>query len=134
MKPNLTALVENTEDSIWAVDADYRLIVHNPQFLQGKKDELKREIAVGESVLLDSLPQAVQDEWRSYYDRVLRGESFGVEKEVQFSKEPALIDCHFHLIRSAEGTISGVVISTCDITARKRAKDALRTAEANYRN
>ena len=132
-KANLTVLVENTEDRIWAVDADYRLIVRNPQFLQGLKDELKREIALGESMLLDSLPKAVQDEWRSYYDRALRGESSSVEKETQFYKEPAFVDYRFHPIRSAEGKISGVVVSGRDITARKRAEEALRESEERYR-
>jgi PAS domain S-box-containing protein/putative nucleotidyltransferase with HDIG domain len=130
---NLTALVENTKDRIWAVDADYRLIVRNPQFLQGAREELKREIALGESVLMDSLPQAVQGEWRSYYDRALRGESFSVEKETQFYKEPAFIDYRFHPIRSAEGKIIGVVVSGRDITERKRMEVELSQAEGNFR-
>jgi len=126
---NLTALVENTQDRIWAVDADYRLIVRNSQFLQGVREELKREIALGESVLLDSLPQAVRDEWRSYYDRALRGESFSVEKETQFYQGPACKDYRFHPIRSAAGKIRGVVVSGRDITERKRAEEALREAK-----
>ena len=126
---NLIALVENTQDRIWAVDADYRLIVRNSQFLQGVREELKREIALGESVLLDSLPQAVRDEWRSYYDRALRGESFSVEKETQFYQGPACKDYRFHPIRSAAGKIRGVVVSGRDITERKRAEEALREAK-----
>jgi PAS domain S-box-containing protein len=130
---NLTALVENTEDRIWAVDADYRLIISNIKFLQGVKEELKSEIALGESVLPNSLPQAVQDEWRSYYDRALLGESFRVEKEMQFYKEPAFIDYRFHPIRFVEEKISGVVVSGRNITERKQAEEALRTSEAGYR-
>ena len=123
---NLSALLSNTTDRVWAVDTAYRLIVSNPVFRSGIEDWIKSPIRVGESVLQKSLPPEAQDEWRGYYDRALKGEIFNVELPNRLLEQPRTVDYSFHPITQADGTISGVVVSGRDITVRKQAEETIR--------
>jgi diguanylate cyclase (GGDEF)-like protein/PAS domain S-box-containing protein len=123
---NLTALIENTEDRIWAVDTGYHLIVSNTRFASGINAPLKRKINLGDSVLVDELPQEKLTEWRGYYDRVFGGEIFSIEVETRFHEKPAYIHYRFHPIRNAvDGRVVGAVVFGHDITARKAIGAAL---------
>ena len=130
---NLAALITNTEDRIWAVDTSYRLIICNPAYLRCAADWARRTMGVGKSVLVDGLPQAVLDQWRGDHDRALQGESFGVELATHLEASRREMDYRFQPIRTADGGISGVVVSGRDITERKRAEDELSKSERQYR-
>jgi PAS domain S-box-containing protein len=126
---NLATLIENTDGSIWSVDAAYRLIVGNTLFRREVSAAIGRELVAGESLVALPLPQTTLDEWRGYYDRVLAGERFSVEISTRLSAEPRTIDYRFSPIRTAAGEISGVTVFGRDITAYRRADQALRETE-----
>ena len=128
---NITALIENTDSSIWSVDVNYRLIIGNSTFHRDVRAALGRELAPGESVLHEHFPRAALEEWRGHYDRALRGEIFALETETRFRAAPRNIEYRFHPIHADDGQIVGATVLGRDITARKRAQAALADAESN---
>jgi len=129
---NLSALISNTKDRIWAVDAEYRLIINNPQFLGAIQETIKNSIGIGKSVLLEEIPQEVRERWRSYYDRALGGEIFSIESKMAFSDQDLYVEYSFHPIRNLDESISGVVVSGRDITERKQAEERTQTLRERW--
>jgi PAS domain S-box-containing protein len=121
---NLTGLIENSDDRIWAVDREYRLIIGNSNFHKGQLEALGEDIKPGQFVFIENAPSKVVDEWKGYFDRAFQGESFSVEKATQFSAMPQYRDYRFNPIRAGE-QIVGVVISGRDITERKRSEETI---------
>jgi signal transduction histidine kinase/ActR/RegA family two-component response regulator len=87
---------------------------------------MRSPLQIGDSVLQEGLPQAVQDEWRGYYDRALKGEVFNIELPNRLTEKSRTVDYSFHPITQADGTISGVVVSGRDVTVRKQAEETIR--------
>jgi PAS domain S-box-containing protein len=130
---NLEALIENTDGSIWSVDAHYRLIVGNTLYHQNVSAALGRRLLTEESVLLSTFPQPALDEWRGYYDRALRGERFSVEAQTRFSHPPHFVEYRFNPIVNVAGEITGVTVFGRDITECKQAEKALHISLTKYK-
>ncbi len=122
---NLAALIENADARIWAIDRQYRLIVANSFYLQKVQSAMGQPIHFGESVLNETFPRAILDEWRGYYDRALGGETFSAELPHRYETELHLSEYRFHPIRDEQKQVIGVTVFERDITARKRTESAL---------
>jgi len=122
---NLSALIENTDGSIWAVDKQYGLIVGNGEFHHNVSAVLGRRLETGESVLLPKFPSEANAEWKERYDRALQGERFTLETMARFRDEPHYLEYRFSPIRENGGEIRGVTVYGRNITERKQAEDAL---------
>lgn len=129
-RQNLASLIENTDGSIWSVDAQYRLIVGNTLFQRNVGAMLGRDLAPSECLVALPMPQEFLDMWRSLYDRALAGETFSVELETRFALEPRTLEHRFSPIRAGDGAITGVTVFARDITERQRAEEAVRAALA----
>jgi len=119
IQSNLTALIENTTDLIWAVNEHYQLIVFNQTFVKQVKSGYDKDIKIGDFILFDSMPEAEREEWRGYYDRALQGERFSVEKEGK-GANIAYINFGFYPIRNEAGNIIGGAVSGRDISMRRK--------------
>jgi len=119
-RDKLTALIENTNDLIWALDENYCLIICNQQFLRQVKKYYNRDINLGETLLFEILPKKEHNEWRSLYKRALNGEIFTIEKEHSQSISITFFNYGFYPISNDEGKITGVVVSGRDITDRRK--------------
>ena len=128
---NLSALIENTDGSIWSVDREGRLIVGNSVFHRNVKDTLDRRLAPGEDVLkLDNGLAPTVAEWRRYYDRALAGERFSVEAERHVDGGPRFVEYRFNPIQASDGTVVGATIYGRDVTERHRAAEEIRERSA----
>ncbi|MEI7769349.1 MAG: PAS domain S-box protein, partial [Chloroflexales bacterium] len=123
---NLESLIENTDGSIWSVDTQYRLIVGNRLYHRNISAVLGRSLASGESVLVPAFPQAILDEWHTYYDRAIHDGPFTVEASTRFTATPHTTEYRLSPITSATGLVMGVTVFGRDITARKQAEADLR--------
>ena len=128
-KANFAALIESTDDYIWSVDLDYRLITFNLAAQRGLEADLGTHLAIGMSPD-QFLPPAVAAAWPPLYERALKTGPFRVEFPfanglfVEISMNPIVVD----------GKATGVSVFAKDISERKTAVSALKKAEKKYRD
>jgi len=123
---NLPALIESTQDLIWSVDLDYRLISFNPAVQQYIQNNYGTRLAMGMRFDEVLLPEHAA-QWPVLYERVLAEGPFRIEYSwidggiVELAFDPIVVD----------GDITGISIIGKDITQRKKSESALKEAEAN---
>ncbi len=120
---NITAILEGSNNSIWAFDRDLRVLYINKLF----QDEFFRSFGVklekGVS-LLDSLPEAIKPIWLPRYERVLANEQFELEDEVPTNIGTLYIQVSFNPIVKNGKVIGGSCMGS-NITERKLAEISL---------
>ncbi|MFO7446919.1 MAG: response regulator [Ignavibacteriaceae bacterium] len=117
---NLSALIENTEDSIWSLDEQYRVIAFNSSFKEVFSRHHGKELKKGVNIL-SLLSEAEQLKWKDYYDRVLAGERFTLEENYSFRGHLSSFEISFNPIISNR-IITGISVFIKDITIRKNAE------------
>ncbi len=131
-KANNEALIENTKDSIWAVDAQLNYITLNSRFRESMEllSGIKPETGMN---MLDTIPSAYRKWFKEIFDRGINGEQFRVENQLKFSDRNHDIELSVNPIRSTEGTIAGVSFFVRNIDARKLAEQQVKKSEDAYR-
>lgn len=114
---NLTALIENTNDSIWSIDQDYKVLTLNSVFQKSFALLNGIDLHPGDCII-DSVSPAWREEWKNYYDKALNGNRFTIEKVYQLNNENRFFEINFSPIITKE-KITGVSVFTRDITSRK---------------
>jgi PAS domain S-box-containing protein len=120
---NLNALINNTEDTIFALDTEYRITVVN-NTLRDKYKSMGIELKEGSNIF-DVLPKAQWEVWKERYDRSLRGERFIRVEEKSGSNGTAFVETHHNPIKDDHGSIIGVSVIARDITQLKKAERAV---------
>jgi diguanylate cyclase (GGDEF)-like protein/PAS domain S-box-containing protein len=126
---SLSALIESTENLIWAVDLDYRLMAFNRALRQEIEGGFGRRPVVGLS-LEELLPPEQAVLWPPFYQRVLAQGPFRAEYSIPAGRT-------FELAFSpivADGRTTGISVFGRDVTRRKQAERQLRDSEAHYRS
>ena len=125
---NLAALIESTEDLIWSVDLNYRVLTFN----RALQDNIQRNFGVRIAVGMlpeDLLPPARAALWRPLCDRAVSEGAFRVEYPLVDGRTLEL--ALNRIVQDGETT--GISIFGKDITERKTAEAALREVEEKYR-
>jgi PAS domain S-box-containing protein len=125
---NLTALIESTDDPIWSVDLDYRLLTFNTAFRKDLQSTFAVQAAVGMRQE-DMLPPERAALWSLMYGRALSKGPYRAEYRLPDGR---ILELSFHPIRRDDRAV-GVSIFGKDITGRKAAERALREAESGFR-
>jgi diguanylate cyclase (GGDEF)-like protein/PAS domain S-box-containing protein len=126
---NLAALIESTEDFIWSVDLDYRLITFNRALSRDTEASYGVRPAAGMR-LYDHFPPERAVLWPQFYERALKEGSFRTEysplsgRTLELTFNPIVI----------EGETTGISVFGKDISERKTAENALQDAEKKYRD
>ena len=114
---NLHALINNTNDLMWSVDTNYKLITSNQPF-----DNLVRQASGKQAVKetstlhLEGFPEEQLLRFKKFYDRALKGETF---TEIEYDSSPVEIwsEFSFYPIRKNKEII-GTACYSHDITNR----------------
>jgi PAS domain S-box-containing protein len=125
---NLSALIENTQDSIWSVDTQYRVLICNASASVGFSALFGAEIMVGHSIL-DLVQEPSRTVWQQRYDMALKGERFIVEESYQGPGFSVDVEYSYNPIVSQDGTITGVSCMARDITLRKQSEREMHAAK-----
>jgi diguanylate cyclase (GGDEF)-like protein/PAS domain S-box-containing protein len=124
---NLLALIESTQDLIWSVDLDYRLVTFNKALQQNILDTIGVQLTVGMHFHKLHPPEQAAL-WPPYYARALSEGPFRVEYSLL---DGGTLELAFNPI-VVDGKTAGISVFGKDITERKRAESALREAQANH--
>ena len=129
---NLKALIENTSDAIWAVDADGILMAINAanQNLYYAIHQVWLE--KGMDIFKDLEGEMRQVAMESF-KKVLRGEALKYERSYLINGNPVYYEVSVNPIVTATGEITGASYFSHDITERKLAEIELKKNEEKYR-
>ena len=119
---NLAALIENTVDAIWSVDANLRLLTFNSFFREAftRVHRVRPEVGMGISHL-NVGPYVC---WAGWYARALAGERFAAE----YRQGDLAYEVSFNPIRGG-GAVAGASVFCRDVTERERDREELRRAK-----
>lgn len=116
---NLRTIVDNTNISYILLDKNFKIISFNQCALKGYKQELGRDLAIGENII-DYLPAKRKNIVREGYEQVLKGEKLNYE--VNLAQPDGSVNWyHMNVFPVSDTTqvILGLVVSAKDITIRK---------------
>jgi PAS domain S-box-containing protein len=126
---NLLALIESTDDLVWSVDLNFRLLTFNRAMRENFEDNFGFRAAVGARPE-DLMPPARAALWPPMYERALTEGPFRAEYTLVDGRT---LELSINPIRH-DGRTAGVSVFGKDITERKAADKALREAEREYRS
>ena len=131
---NLRSILDNSDSVVWLIDCDYRLIDFNREFRSfsqrlWQSDPRQRRAILA---LFRHDPQ-LQQRWRERFDHALAGEHSSYLDYVGQAGQQRIYDVRLSPIESNEG-VTGVACFVRDVTASKRAEEALRESETRFRS
>jgi PAS domain S-box-containing protein len=125
---NLKALINNTNDLMWSVDRDFKLITSNEAFDRAVRTTSGKIIAPGSDLLSSGLDREQVNRFRKHYERAFSGESFIVIEQADFPDD-LWLEISFYPIYSGNDTVGAACFSR-DITERKKEQKEI----ADYKN
>ena len=120
---NITAIIEGTNDSIWAFDRNYDILYINKTFQNEFYQVFGVWLEYGVN-LLEAHPDFLQPIWKPRYDRVLSNEQFKIEDAIEMGNEIIYVEVSFNPIIRNGQVVGGSCIGS-NITTRKLAEKEL---------
>jgi PAS domain S-box-containing protein len=118
----LRAILENTPDLIWSVDAqDFRLLFWNSAFAKFAKTEYKAELRKG-MFCGEILPKVLVQRWSGYFERVLREGPF--DNKYAIASGRRVFQMGFNLVRIKD-KVNAISVFARDVTVQTRAQEKL---------
>ncbi len=115
------AIINATEDVIWSIDRDYRLLLANDKFLLNVYRYSGKNLQTGDNVLtLMSEEEGLK--WKPLYDKALAGQSFKHDMLISYSLtgESVYTEISLNPIYDESSCAQGIACYSRDITASKR--------------
>jgi PAS domain S-box-containing protein len=127
LQANQEALINSTDDLVWSVDIEYKLIAANSAFVESLKQSTGMELKPGDNLLLfGNFPDDFINLWKTQYDRCLAGEAF--ESEIHTPAGPnypeTWTQIRFNPIYGT-GRIIGVACFSRDVTHSKQTEQRI---------
>lgn len=130
---NLNAIINNTEDSIFSVDRNYKILSANQCFIEKVRNFIDVELKPGDCLFHDQMPQKRVREWKEYIDRALQGQHFKMEMCTPFKDFLMYTEVSFNPIREKDEII-GVGCFSRDVTKEKLNAEKIKASETRFRS
>ncbi|MEM7109119.1 MAG: PAS domain S-box protein, partial [Bacteroidota bacterium] len=128
----LNGMINNTTDTYFAIDKDYKIMVVN-DVLKNRFKESNVDLKPGMSIL-DLLPADIYDKWKDRYDRCLNGEKISLEEERPVKDKVLYTALSCEPIVDKNGKTIGASVTSKDITELKKLKEKVAEMTLNARN
>lgn len=125
---NLAALINNTDDLMWSIDVDCRLVTFNQAFSKAIKSTTGKPPRKGENILSSDVGENRLNAFKILYERALKGESFTILDRLDYPAD-LWSEVSFYPLRNGD-TIIGTACFFRDVTERTTNEKALRAMEA----
>jgi diguanylate cyclase (GGDEF)-like protein/PAS domain S-box-containing protein len=122
---NLSALIENTQDAVWSVDTEYKVVTFNTNFKQQFLLAYGIELKIGMNIV-ECLSPEIRAVWLEDYNHALAGKPFCFEQHYEFASVPVDIEFSFNPIFTEDGKVIGVSAFGRNITEHKQAQKRLK--------
>jgi two-component system sensor histidine kinase/response regulator len=119
----LTAIIENTLDSIWSINTQYEILYINEIFSHAFDAVFGVKLKPGDNIL-QALPAAIRHTWKERYDRALAGKRFVFTDAIEAHGAIIHVEVAANPIEQS-GRVVGVSFVGRDITERRRAESEL---------
>jgi signal transduction histidine kinase len=129
---NLAALINNTDDMMWSIDVDLRLITFNQAFNKAIVSTTGKLPRKGENIPSSHVNEHRLNTFKILYEKALKGESFTILDRLDY---PAALwsEVSFYPLRNGE-TIIGTACFSRDVTQRTKNERVLRAMESEISN
>ena len=129
---NLSALINNTNDLMWSVDKDLKLITFNDSFNRAIEFMSGKPLIKGSHILSTQFTENQMKRYKIFYERALSGETFTL---IDHFDSPVEVwsEISFYPIHQGDAVI-GTACFSRDITERKKAEEALKSMEEEILN
>ncbi|MDR9486981.1 ATP-binding protein [Salibacter sp.] len=125
-RANLQAVIENTDQLIWCVDNDFKLLVANENYLNVHFKKYQKRLKQGENIFKYS-NEEIHNFWKPYFEQALQGKPVRAEVESKSKKRFRINEVSYYPILK-DGKVTGIVGFTKDITKNKLRERELREA------
>lgn len=129
---HLYAQINNTNESIWSVDRQYRILTINKVFKNNFETAFGHVLQKGDCIL-DYLEGELKEEWKKRYNRALSGEHFTKTDKFEFGDFFQYVEVSFNPILVDEKVV-GIAGFTRDITENTLKQQELEIALKKARN
>ncbi|MCU4154465.1 PAS domain-containing sensor histidine kinase [Carboxylicivirga sp. A043] len=124
---NMSAIMENTLESIWAINTNYEILYSNTVFTNSFLNSFGVKLKKGTN-LLESLPDTLKPVWKARYDRALSNERFSFVDEINLDESIIYVEVSMNpIIRNNK--VIGASFFANDISKRINALKALEENE-----
>ncbi|MFA9390394.1 MAG: PAS domain S-box protein, partial [Prolixibacteraceae bacterium] len=117
---NVTAIIEGTNDSIWAFNRNYEILYINNAFQSDFLQSFGVLIEPGMN-LVEALPETIRPIWKPRYDKVLANEQYTIEDAVETDVGILYIQITFNPILKKGKVVGGSCFGS-NISPRKLAE------------
>jgi len=127
---NLYALINNTDDLMWSVDRNFRLITSNQAFDNMIKKMSGIQVEKGENILSWSFDKALQARYKKYYERAFAGETF-MEVENEQVAFDYWANISFYPIYEGEKVV-GTACFSRNITEQRKVEEEIKKSNERF--
>jgi len=113
---NMRAMIDNTEDLIWSLDENLRLLSFNQAYQNWFTRARGRQPKIGDTELSEEYGVSSYHRWKQYYNKVLSGFAFKVIETEVVNDLTRYLECSFRPIKDKDGSIWGLSCFSKDIT------------------
>ncbi|MEN7547469.1 PAS domain-containing sensor histidine kinase [Rapidithrix thailandica] len=122
---NLKTIINNTEDAIWSIDRQFRVIIANETFSKLFEKYFQRPVHPGDRII-DIISDSIKDLWLDRYAMALDGKKFEVKENYTLQGRVYYFLTNFNPIIDEKGNVLGCCMYSKDITEIHTAQEALK--------
>ncbi|PJJ75383.1 PAS domain S-box-containing protein [Thermoflavifilum aggregans] len=135
LENKLQAIINSTDDAIWAIDTHYRLVVFNQAFANIMQLKTGKTIQAGQTLWIPDYANIEQaNRWMDAYSKAMAGEKVEFEETdvLQDGEKPRYAHVSMHPILNDQQKVIGVACILHDITSMKEQELRLKEALERY--